>query len=223
MYSYRNFILKGWIDQRSFKSMVVNIPDVIEYTLHGKGFKEISEEGFATTTARLNSLQEFGLVVKYGRDTGNFFHGEGYLSSLIFSFIPRVIWPSKPDLTKGKLWVTQEIWGKYNTNASIAITILGDMYLNFGVIGIIIGMFGLGSLMALIYHSCIRKGRSYAKLLFYTMLIGYTFHWHASYLIPSIILFVRIFIVAKMLEFIFFKFNLYTRVDNERYNREYLN
>ncbi len=66
--------------------------------------------------------------------------------------IPRVIWPDKPVVADPRKY--SDLYFDY-AGSSYAITPIGDLLRNFGVIGIPIGMFVLGMLLRLIYRSLI--------------------------------------------------------------------
>ena len=55
--------------------------------------------------------------------------------------IPRAIWPSKPEPAND--WLAQAFYGPEIT-ASISATWPGELYLNFGSLGLILGMFWMG-------------------------------------------------------------------------------
>lgn len=70
--------------------------------------------------------------------------GSGFVPGLLF-FIPRVIWPTKP---VGSGYVATQIFLADNEpDYTIATTIIGELFLNFGLIGVIVGMFLIGKLI----------------------------------------------------------------------------
>jgi hypothetical protein len=58
-----------------------------------------------------------------------------------YAFIPRVIWPEKPNVSKGD-WFNKYVGAAPGT--SLGITAVGELYWNFGVPGVVMGMFLLG-------------------------------------------------------------------------------
>jgi len=60
-----------------------------------------------------------------------------------YPFVPRFIWPSKPVLIKGQRF---SIATGSTASNSMAITTPGDLYLEFGFPGLVIGMFLSGML-----------------------------------------------------------------------------
>lgn len=73
------------------------------------------------------------------------------LTNLVTNWIPRLVWPDKPTERLG-----QEFGHKYrilftNDNAtSINLPWLIEFYINFGVVGVLAGMFATGALMSLL-------------------------------------------------------------------------
>lgn len=77
----------------------------------------------------------------------------GYTNTLwpaiITAFIPRFLWHEKTVLVLGRFMVSVILGSPSSTNAPV--TNIGELYLNFGVIGVPIGMFILGILYQVIY------------------------------------------------------------------------
>lgn len=78
----------------------------------------------------------------------------GYTLALYFTgFIPRLIWPNKPDSSVGKL-VNREFRVSEDPDTYISATHLGEFYWNFGWPGVVIGMFAFGFLLGFINARC---------------------------------------------------------------------
>ena len=69
-----------------------------------------------------------------------------------FTFIPRLIWPSKPIYTTIQTWITVTIFHGVEGSGSSPSTIVGNAYMYGGWLVVITGMFVLGGLAALIYR-----------------------------------------------------------------------
>jgi|GEM_PF-341883 len=67
----------------------------------------------------------------------NYLHGESYVA-IPFLFIPRLIWPEKPGVqtTNDQLMIYLGLVNPDSINVSIAIGMLTESYLNFGIIGV---------------------------------------------------------------------------------------
>lgn len=104
--------------------------------------------GLATLAARLSTFNQLTQVIRLVHDDG-FYEGEtiGYA---VYVFIPRAIWPEKPEIAPGqwfarKLGHGMELGGTQFSNA-INMTIPGELYLNYGWLAVVLGMAGLGLL-----------------------------------------------------------------------------
>ena len=76
-----------------------------------------------------------------------------------FWFIPRAIWHTKPLLGIGGWWaVTVLGWGP--DGGSAAVTVPGDLYLNFGVVGVFGGMLAYGLLLRFLYDRFVTDGHT---------------------------------------------------------------
>ncbi|RMG74048.1 MAG: O-antigen polysaccharide polymerase Wzy [Chloroflexi bacterium] len=83
---------------------------------------------------------------------------------LLIGWIPRAIWPNKPILSQGA-FMHNVIIGA-STQSNVGLTSIGDFYLNFGLLGVLIGMFLLGVIIRTIYL----YGQSFTKSIMYLSL-----------------------------------------------------
>lgn len=76
--------------------------------------------------------------------------------SPLYSFVPRVFWPSKPINDVG-LWYTQVVMGEGTTSSTAMYPVT---YLNFagGVTAVVLGFFVVGAIQALLFHGLIAHG-----------------------------------------------------------------
>lgn len=98
-------------------------------------------QGMLMTTVRFDSLSIASKIIRDTPERVPFQNGRtiGYI---FISYIPRVLWPGKPEITVGQ-WVTDNYTGvgiRSNTGPSW----IGEFYFNYGLPGVIIGMFLLG-------------------------------------------------------------------------------
>ena len=104
--------------------------------------------------SRSTGIDALSLLLKYdvSRELGN---ATAYCSIPLYAFVPRVIWPSKPVLAQGaeagRLLAVPSFEGLYSFS-SFGIFHLGDLFVTFGVAGVMIGMCLLGCLYRLIYR-----------------------------------------------------------------------
>jgi hypothetical protein len=109
--------------------------------------------------------------------------GSTYLPILTFP-VPRSIWPSKP-LGGGDVWFTKKyfplFYGKTKTEASVSL--LGESFANFGLVGVALIMFAFGFGLSALYGWFVRSSHivgavAYAITFGYaiTLLRGDAFH-----------------------------------------------
>ena len=68
------------------------------------------------------------------------------MEDLYYAFIPRIIWPEKPPVSRGG-WFTSYL-GMVGSSTSTGMTTVGEWYWNFGVAGVAVGMFLTGALIS---------------------------------------------------------------------------
>jgi len=106
--------------------------------------------GFWSRLTNFNQLSQVGRVA----DEDGFLHGET-LRYLEFVFVPRFLWPDKPIIQKGGwfAWRIGQAWvradGRYSN--SINMTVPGELYLNYGWSGLIVGCAVFGAFVALLW------------------------------------------------------------------------
>jgi hypothetical protein len=139
-----------------------------------QGTKFIDEGEGETLLSRMNVLGQMSNVVDLTNRKGFY---EGYtLRYYSFVFIPRFIWPDKPILDGGQ-WFAVEIGRSYylpNGRAanSVNMTIPGEMFLNFGWIGLITGCFLFGYFIAFIWNSVRSNDLFSWAFRFYLLFLG---------------------------------------------------
>jgi len=94
--------------------------------------------GSRNAVARLDLLQNLGLALSMGQSTAGLQGAERWWMLPFYPFIPRFLWPSKPILDKARSFSVALGFGD---QTATGITYLGDLYVSYGVPGILIGMF----------------------------------------------------------------------------------
>lgn len=78
--------------------------------------------------------------------------GSSYLSLLTF-YIPRSMWPGKPDVALGP-WVKQEVFGiPVPGNNGWPSGLVAEAHMNFGPVGIPVALFLIGAFFRVVYNS----------------------------------------------------------------------
>lgn len=125
----------------------------------GQGVVATVEDGWEIVAGRSANLDLLADVVRQTGTTVPFWGGETYLSLVGFA-VPRFIWPSKPTKTLG-----QDFGHRYgyldswDTWTSINLPFLVEFYVNFGEVGILIGMVIVGVLYRLLDNDLNRPGQ----------------------------------------------------------------
>ena len=129
--------------------------------------------GFSSLAERVDILTTFAVVVANHEQLKPYEEAYGldnniWVDSTTF-FIPRVVWRDKPSASDPRKY--SDLYFNYGEN-SFAITAVGDLLRNFGVPGVLIGMFVLGFLLRIIYRSLVEdQAFSFWRLTLYFMLM----------------------------------------------------
>jgi hypothetical protein len=104
---------------------------------------------------RLSNIAQITNCVKLTEING-FYNGKASIP-LVTALVPRVLWPGKPAIRLGA-WFAVEIGAGYINkdgiiNNSVNMTIPGELYLDFGWIGIVAGCFLFGGLLAMFWNA----------------------------------------------------------------------
>jgi hypothetical protein len=115
--------------------------------LHYSGQGILNSIGSDTSTAnRLANTPTLSYVIQVTPEQVPYWLGESY-ETLWTSFIPRFIWPGKPEATIGNEFGQRySLLGPSDFTTSYNLPWLTEFYANFGVIGIVVGMFAVGVL-----------------------------------------------------------------------------
>ncbi len=102
---------------------------------------------------RLTSFNQLSQVGRVAEEDG-FQHGRT-LEYLGYAFIPRFLWPEKPKIAKGA-WFAYRIGLAYikpdgSYSNSINMTVPGELYLNFGWTGVVVGCLLFGAILATLW------------------------------------------------------------------------
>jgi oligosaccharide repeat unit polymerase len=100
---------------------------------------------------------------------------------LFLGFVPRMFWADKPLVGEFGLWFTRIYLDIPDALSSNGPTMFGDLFRNFDLLGVLIGMFVVGVYLRILYGGLIQRGiRSPLAPLFYASLYG-VFNWEGSY------------------------------------------
>ena len=125
------------------------------------------------------------------------------------AFVPRLVWPNKPDIALG-MWFTDNYWrspwevqlagaGTQGT----AFYLPGDFYMNFGLIGVAVGMFVVGLVTAYVYKKIVPKQMSgmhmaLLSFLFFKLIISeFSFASWIAGIVRDVLLFYVFYVVIQ--------------------------
>jgi len=118
---------------------------------------------------RQHEIDSFATIIAKTGISSPYLLGSDFIWIVPTAVIPRLIWPSKPFPQDGVIFDT-EYWSAY-PGANAGPPFVGDLYMNFGLPGVIVGMFFLGILCRFVYLYFIKNTGSAAPgLLFYGVL-----------------------------------------------------
>ena len=129
---------------------VVSAYELYERVERGDPAPSVAQQTVLSRLTTLNQLSQVGRVV----EEDGFLRGQT-LEYLGFAFIPRFLWPEKPTIAKGAWWALRI--GQANIHAdgsisnSVNMTIPGELYLNFGWVGVVTGCLLFGAFLAILW------------------------------------------------------------------------
>jgi hypothetical protein len=122
-----------------------NVAQIFKQVLAAKERVNSGSERAQTALERLTLKGNVDLIVKGTGVVAPFQYGYT-LSPLITSFIPRLIWPDKPAIATGQI-LNSEFHLSEDPDTYISPSHLGELYWNFGWVGVVIGMTLIGLLL----------------------------------------------------------------------------
>jgi hypothetical protein len=129
-----------------------NIEDTIKKAIAGSKRVTTESERAQTVFERMSMKGSVELIVSETGTSVPYQHGHT-LSPLITALIPRLIWPTKPDVQAGQV-MNQEFHVSESADTYISPSHLGELYWNFGWTGIALGMPIIGLLLGTVAARC---------------------------------------------------------------------
>ena len=161
--------------------------------------------GWQRVLERINGLTSLTVIIANadrlkGAEIALGIHGN-ILRDLFTSFIPRILWPSKPIVGGAEIIGNLYFHTKYT---SPAVTYIGDLFRNFGVWGVFPGMVLIGIILRMIYRWLIEERHLVPMRVGIFMLLGFAVNYEGMYssFLPSLIR--RMFVVVIAVLFIAF-------------------
>jgi len=113
---------------------------------------DLANQTMLSRLTTINQLSQIGRLV----DEEGYLHGQT-LAYLGYAFIPRFLWPQKPAIAKAA-WFALHIGLAYvrrdgQISNAINMTIPGELYLNYGWVGVFVGLALLGYFVAAFWRT----------------------------------------------------------------------
>jgi hypothetical protein len=129
-----------------------NLRKNVQTALDAQGRRDDVEFTSRSLLSRVSYKPMMEMILERTGKTAPF--QNGYTLGLFFSsFVPRIFWPDKPDLSIGQIF-NRSLHITDAGDTYISATILGELYWNFGWSGILLGMPLLGLLLGFINRRC---------------------------------------------------------------------
>jgi hypothetical protein len=125
-------------------AIVQNLGETLKLAFSAKDRVNTGRERAQTFLERASVRGSVQMIVANTGNGVNFQHGYTLLP-LLTTFVPRLLWPDKPDVETGKL-VNKEFHVSEYEATYISPSFLGELYWNFGWFGVVLGMALNGSL-----------------------------------------------------------------------------
>jgi hypothetical protein len=157
----------GVIGHLYVRSFAYDSADTLRYL---NSHLENPREFFDLLLSRFYGIDSIAVIIEYVRHTGHFLLGSS-LAEVLYWFIPRALWTGKPytfSFTFGRLLQSYMGWGG---EAYASTTLFGELYLNFGLIGVIAGSFCFGLVMRAVYVYLIGRVQTKSAILLYSIML----------------------------------------------------
>ena len=171
----------------------------------GDGFQSGAESLIRNLMARFYGIDSLTLLIRDTPKVMDYQLGET-IWPLFVSWIPRQFWEDKPIISFGKIFAEKYLGDFfYGTGTSASPTLLGELYLNWHIPGMLFGALLSGIVIRSVYTYFIRRQFGAPAVFIYslTFLLLFTF-WEASIAgmlaeisAPLILLFALVFLVGE--------------------------
>jgi len=127
--------------------------EVTYRTIHAWDSEMYMRHSLRTFVRRMALINSVAVVIRDVDRWVPYAMGSTVFTPTLVSFIPRVLWPDKPVITLGlDFGRTFRVTNSLTKDTHIAPTIPGELYWNFGLPGIVLGMALLGYIVRALYR-----------------------------------------------------------------------
>ena len=170
--------------------------------------RNIGNFAISNILIRTDQSSVFTAILKHPQP---FLRGATYREMLFVFGPPRFLWETKPlsiNADGNAFGRRIGVLGDKNDTTGVGPTIIGDLYMNFGVGGIIQGMFLLGALFRFIYEYLIKMtGVSLSGVMIYSVIWIQVIKGMEDWIAPVYIGIIRIIVVLVITHFLLVKRN----------------
>jgi len=133
---------------------------------------------------RFREIDQIALIVRETPSTYPYAHGVTYTPLLVLQAVPRVVWPGKVTLNQGEQF-SHTYWQIPSSDSTATpLTQVGDLYRNFGLAGVVVGMFVVGVAVGLLRRITPDAAAPRAFCLYLFALANYVFLTHIESTLP---------------------------------------
>lgn len=132
--------------------------------------EDFIEKVFGEFMGRLPGIDALSLVIQFTPEVLPFQYGATMIIAPLIAFVPSFLWPGKYDFINSVangVEFGEVYFGIRGNTSGVAITQLGELYMNFGGLGIPVGMFLIGVISRSAYHWFILHGKTPLGLMVY--------------------------------------------------------
>src|SRR5205085_10759361 len=134
--------------------------------------KDISSMIVGGLMDRSHGIDSLALIIKFTPGLGEFKYGKDYLLVPAYAFVPRAVWPDKPENPSVEFGLRYFANPIVTESTSLGQFHIGDLYRNFALPGIIVGMLLLGVFYRTVYlYLNPYKSKSELAIFLYTFFI----------------------------------------------------
>lgn len=138
----------------------------------------VVEEFVPAVLNRVHGIDSLMAIAAMVPERVPFLWGETVVGGVVRAAVPAFVWPGKEQaLRKGGDLMYETIWQLGETaNSGISITLPGELYLNFGMLGVTVGMFVVGIAYRLVYEYLGKTAGTVLALAIYLFCLRWLLH-----------------------------------------------
>jgi hypothetical protein len=127
----------------------------------------------------------------------------GYtLTPILSTFLPRILWSDKPDIPTGR--IVNKVFNVTDQDETyISPSHLGEMYWNFGWLGVLVGMTTVGGLCGLVARANLAECRTVTRLLIFVTTVEMLIHGFEGAVAVSYVVWLRSIAAVGLLHLVF--------------------